>query len=389
VATTAVSIGRFLHAYERDPVRHGFDDLGIPESGNGVPDLLDEMQVGLDWMLTMQRSDGAVYRKVGGEKWPPHVVPEQDAQPRYVYGVTSPETAKAAAAWALAARLYRARDPLVAARYLEAARLAWSWLEAQPAEAGQVFDWRDGDDAGSGPYKSNEVDTEASLTTDRDDRLWAATELLITTAEPRWRPLVQQLAADAPVNLYEWKDASLLALSYFLWHPALARERVLARQLGQRIVARAQAPLRQVQRGGYRIANPRFVWGSNKMTAEEGAILCLAHGVAPQRKLLAAARDQLHYLLGRNSFGTSFVSGFGERAVRHPTHLFSEAAKLELPGLFVGGPNDAEQSKIAPQHRGALSWIDDARSYATNEFAIDYNASLYGLLAELERGCAK
>ncbi len=393
VATTAVAIGRFLHAYERDPLRHGFDDLGIPESGNGIPDLLDEMQLGLDWMLTMQRSDGAVYRKVGGAQWPKKVMPEKDAQPRFIYGVTSPETAKAAAAWAMAARLYKKSDPMAAARYLEAARRAWHWLEEQPAAAGQVFDWRTGDDSGSGPYKSNEVDVEASLTYDRDDRLWTVTELALTTGEEKWFALVRELAKDAPVNIYEWKDASLLALSYFLWHPAFTQgrptERALAKQIARRIRARAAAPLAQAKKSGYRIANARYVWGSNKMTAEEGVLLCTAYGLAKKRELREAARDQLHYLLGRNHFSTSFVSGFGARAVRHPTHIFAQAAQLELPGLFVGGPNDAEPSKIAPQHRGPLSWIDDARSYATNEFAIDYNASLYGLLAELARDCAR
>ncbi|MBK7536966.1 MAG: glycoside hydrolase family 9 protein [Myxococcales bacterium] len=386
VATTAVSIGRVLHAYEREPARFAFDDLDIPESGNGVPDVLDEMKVGLDWMLKMQRADGAVYRKVGGKEWPKRLLPEDDSQVRYVHGVTSPETAKAAAAWALAARLYRPTHPRDAERYLAAARRAWAWLATQPE---QVFDWREGDDSGSGPYRSNEVDREASLLHDRDDRLWAATELAITTGEASWLATATELARQAPVNLYEWKDASLLALSYFVWHPALAKQRELARIIGARLARRAQAPLAQVRRGGYRIANQRFVWGSNKMTAEEGVLMCLAHRLTRRPELLAAARDQLHYLLGRNHFGTSFVSGVGERAVRNVTHIFGEAARVEIPGLFVGGPNEAEQSNIAPRHLGARSWVDDRRSYATNEYAIDYNASLLGLLSVLRNDCAR
>jgi endoglucanase len=384
VATTAVSIGRILHAFERDPARFSLDDLGIPESGNGIPDVLDEMKIGLDWMLKMQRADGAVYRKVGGKQWPKKLVPELDEQSRYVYGVTSPETAKAAAAWALAARLIGKAYPREAALYLSAARRAWSWLEQQPA---QVFDWRQGDDSGSGPYRSNEVDIETSLLDDSDDRLWAATELAITTREPAWFPIVTRLAATAPIHIYEWKDASLLALSYFLWHPALKRYSALARRIGQRIVTRAEVALAQSQRSGYRIANPRFVWGSNKMTVEEGVLMCMAYSLTQREPLLASARDQLHYVLGRNHFATSFVSGVGDHAVRNVTHIFAEAANLQLPGLFVGGPNEAEQANIAPRHRGALSWIDDRRSYATNEYAIDYNASLIGLLAMLEGNC--
>ncbi len=384
VASAAVAIGRVLAAYEREPARLGFDDLGIPESGNGQPDLLDEMKVGLDWMLSMQRRDGAVYRKVGGKEWPKKLVPERDTQPRYLYGVTSPETAKAAAAWAQASRLFAQREPQVAARYLAAARRAWAWVEAQDA---QVFDFREGDDAGSGPYRSNKIDTEASLLVDTDDRLWAATELFITTGEQKWNDLIEDLARNAPVNLYEWKDPSLLALSYFSWHPRLMRHASLTRRIEQRVAERARAPMKNAGKGGFRVANQRFVWGSNKMTAEEGMILCLAYQQGGKREQLQVAREQLHYLLGRNHFGTSFVTGVGERAVRNPTHIFGEAANLEIPGLFVGGPNDLEQAGIAPKGYGPLSWIDDRRSYSSNEFAIDYNASLFGLVAALGRDC--
>lgn len=386
VATTAVAIGRVLHAYERDPARYGFDDLDLPESGNGLPDVLDEMTVGLDWMLTMQRADGAVHRKVGGKHWPKKLTPERDAQPRFAYGISSPETAKAAAAWALGARVLQATHPERAARYLAAAHRAWAWLEATPE---QVFDWREGDDSGSGPYRSNEVDREESLLHDRDDRLWAITELALTTREPELLARAARAARQAPVNLYEWKDASLLALGYYLWHPALAHERALAKTLAARLLERALAPLANARASGYRIANQRFVWGSNKMTVEEGVLMCLAYRLTKRPALLAAARDQLHYVLGRNHFGTSFVSSVGERAVRHVTHIFAEAANLELPGLFVGGPNDAEQSNIAPRGLGPRSWIDDRRSYATNEYAIDYNASLIGLLAALRTECPR
>lgn len=386
VATTAVAIGRVLHAYERDPSRYAFDNLDLPESGNGIPDVLDEMIVGLDWMLTMQRADGAVHRKVGGRQWPKKLTPERDAQQRLVYGITSPETAKAAAAWALAARVLRGSQPERAERYLTAARRAWTWLEANPE---QVFEWREGDDSGSGPYRSNEVDREESLLHDRDDRLWAVTELALTTRAPELLARAAQAAARAPVNLYEWKDASLLALGYYLWHPALADQRALAQSIAARLVKRAQAPLANARASGFRIANQRFVWGSNKMTVEEGVLMCLAYRQTRRPALLAAARDQLHYVLGRNHFGTSFVSGVGERSVRQVMHIFGEAANLELPGLFVGGPNDAEQSNIAPRGLGQRSWIDDRRSYATNEYAIDYNASLIGLLAALRTECPK
>ena len=77
----------------------------------------------------------------------------------------------------------------------------------------------------------------------------------------------------------------------------------------------------------------------------------------------------------------------GSDAVREVSHLWFQITRKPIPGLFVGGPNTLEQSNIGPKGRGPLSWIDDNRSYATNEFAVDYNASLIGLLGELETDC--
>ncbi|MBK8339925.1 MAG: glycoside hydrolase family 9 protein [Flavobacteriales bacterium] len=46
-----------LLAYWENPGVWG-DDSGIPESGNGVPDLLDEVKYELDWLLRMRQPDG-------------------------------------------------------------------------------------------------------------------------------------------------------------------------------------------------------------------------------------------------------------------------------------------------------------------------------------------
>jgi hypothetical protein len=40
------------------------DDYNIPESGNGIPDLLDEVKRETDWLLRMQETNGSVLMKV-------------------------------------------------------------------------------------------------------------------------------------------------------------------------------------------------------------------------------------------------------------------------------------------------------------------------------------
>ncbi|GAB6140440.1 glycoside hydrolase family 9 protein [Methylosoma difficile] len=380
VATTAVVVGRILAVYEAHP--NFFTDmaLDIPESGNKRADVLNEMQVGLDWLLTMQRADGAVYRKLSGEIWSKGLTPDQDQQPRFIYGITTPETAKAAGAWAMAARIYQASQPELAARYIAAAEKAWQYLATVKD---QQFDFKEGDNKGSGPYMYNKTDNDESLLYDWDDRLWAASELLITTGKDVYKSYVAEVLPKAPLTPFEWKDPSSMAFAHVLFHPAMPSNEAWRNDAKAKVLERAKATLANVKNSGYRIANARFVWSSNKLTIEEGVILLYAYRLSGDRAYLDAAIEQLDYIFGRNHFKQTFVTGIGTNPVKHPSHLFLSTINGKLPGLLVGGPNELEQSGIGPRNQGPLSYVDDARSYATNEYAIDLNASLIGLISLL------
>jgi poly(3-hydroxybutyrate) depolymerase len=57
------SVEGLLYAFEEKPMFWG-DDSNIPESGNNLPDILDELKIELDWLLKMQQADGSVLSKV-------------------------------------------------------------------------------------------------------------------------------------------------------------------------------------------------------------------------------------------------------------------------------------------------------------------------------------
>ncbi len=99
-----------LWAYELNPRVFG-DDTNIPESGNGVPDLLDEVKWELDWLLKMQDSDGGVFNRVAGRSFDNGPdPPSSDTQPRFYTAKTTWATATAAASFAHAARVYKDFD---------------------------------------------------------------------------------------------------------------------------------------------------------------------------------------------------------------------------------------------------------------------------------------
>lgn len=381
VATAAITVGRLLSIYEQFPEQFWDGQLSIPESGNGIPDLLDEMKFGLDWMLHMQRSDGAVYRKLSGNSWPIGLAPEEDVQTRYIYGISTPETAKFAGAMAMAGRIYRAFDTDLAQRYLTAAERAWRFLIHQPQM--QVNEYP-GDNDGSGAYLLSEWDREDTLRTDVDDRLWAASELFLSTGEPPYESYFANRFEDFEYGLFEWKDPSALGMLDYLLQSSDSKQAIsIKERVKTKLLERANILLETTQNNGYGLANNRFIWGSNKMVAEEGITLAYAYKLTGNPAYREAAFTQLDYLLGRNPFNQTFITSIGTHPVQHVNHLFARARNLVIPGLVVGGPNSDAQDGIAPKGEGILSYLDSAQSYATNEYAIDYNASAIGLVTLL------
>lgn len=378
VGPTAVTIGRLLSLYEQYPKLFSDRQLAIPESGNRRPDILDEVKVGLDWMLTLQREDGAVYRKLSGKEWPGPILPHKDQQTRYIYGISTAETAKFAAAMALANRVYAPYDRKFAQTCLTAAQKAWSFLQQVPSTQVDRFE---GDDSGSGPY-INQSPTGV-LNPDKNDRLWAAAELFITTGNSSFEQYLLQNIASWSYTLYEWTDPSPLGMINYLRETGNKGSDQLKQQIKEKLLERADSLLQKVASSGYRLANQDFVWASNKRVAEEGITLLYAYNFTGNPAYFSAAVDQLDYLLGRNHFNKSFITSVGSNFVRNVHHRIAQAKQIVIPGLMVGGPNSNAEDGIAPKGLGPLSYVDDDRSYATNEYAIDYNASVIGLMGML------
>ena len=122
------------------------------------------------------------------------------------------------------------------------------------------------------------------------------------------------------------------------------------------------------------------------MAANYGVQLLVANAFESDRRYRDAAADDLHYLLGRNTFSLSWVTQVGDNPVRHPHHRPSGADQNldPWPGLLSGGPNGRKQDPAMnrlPDLPPAKMFVDDQDSYASNEVAINWNAPLVFLLA--------
>lgn len=360
VPTTAVTAAHLLCLYQLWPERFGDGQTGIPESGNGVPDILDEARVGLDWLLAMQRPDGAVYHKLGGKRWPTLILPEQDTGDRYIFGISTFATAKFAAAAAMAARTFAKQDPEYAGKCAQAARKAWDYLSRHK------FFWEHDqfDDEGSGAYGQSD---------DTADRLWAAAELtLLGEACPGLPDLADRYRADS----IGWADAALLGLF------ALARSAAVPEELRQTAAHKLlQAAKRHLDASrksgyGYTLSYQEFAWGSNREGLARGMVMLLADLLSPNPAYREAALAQLDFVLGMNPLSICFVTKMGTEAASLPHHRFDASAPRSVPGMLVGGPNNRAESGAEPAGLGPYSYIDSRSSYSSNEPAIDYNAAL-------------
>lgn len=103
------AVADLLLAYQKYPDAFS-DDLNIPESGNGVPDVLDEARYELEWLFKMQASDGGVYHKVTCANFPETVMPQEEVEELIISPVSTTATGDFAAIMAMAYEVYKDVD---------------------------------------------------------------------------------------------------------------------------------------------------------------------------------------------------------------------------------------------------------------------------------------
>lgn len=380
VVNSGISVYTLLAAWEQFSALFKSQRLDIPETGNDLPDILDEVLWNLEWMLAMQDpADGGVYNKLTNLGFDGNVMPHQARATRYVVAKGTAAALDFAAVMAQASRVFKpfeAQRPGLSARLRDAAVAAWAWARANP----QVV-YKNPPDVRTGEYGDARLD---------DEFAWAAAELYLTTGEAAYRDALKLQAQ--PIRIPGWGDVVGLAWMSLAQHrdrlseadADLVTRRV--RGFGDELAARWKA-------SAYRLtmaSTSDFVWGSNAHALNQALMLIQSYRLSHDRAQLDAAQSVLDYVLGRNPLGMSYVTGFGQRSPMHPHHRPSEADGVDapVPGFIVGGPNPGQQDqKNCPPYPSALpalSYIDHGCSYAANEVAINWNAPLVYVLAALQ-----
>lgn len=376
-------VAQFLmRLYEQNRDAFTDEQLTIPESGNGVPDILDEALWNVKAWRQLQTESGCV--RMGAETYrhPPISFAHLDDLPYVTYACNPNTTARAAGLFAQASRLVEQWDASRAAELLDDARAAWDSATSQGAH--DTF------------------------------RMYAAGELARTTGEAQFRQEFESLASSWSGDIvgpyvppaYD-VDGGVPYPGFFTGYlqgsqaSSGIRDRLLD-TLGSRIDdvgGRFEAL-------GHR--NPRPAshnWGYGQGTVPMRSL----NGVAVRRELGDVSEEQdqrlfdflsmaADYVLGANPLGISFVTKLGTRYPQNPlwadSLAFQHVGDGHMPGYPIFGPFagiPAYASDMAEAfHPGfgslpsALQWADVSPVATWNEGAIWVTqaplAHLFGLL---------
>jgi endoglucanase len=394
VVNGGISVYQLLNAFERTKVAPSTDlgalgdgTLHVPEVGNGVPDILDEARVELEFFLSMRVPQGKplagmVHHKVHDNAWTGlPLAPNQDPMLRWLHRPSTAATLNLVATAAQAARIYARYDAAFADQLLAAARVSWKAALAHPDLYAPVADGS----SGGGSYD----DSDAS-----DEFYWAAAELYITTGEREFRDFV--LASPhhtanvfTPGGFYWGGVAALGRMDLATIPNSLpGRDQVIAS-----VVAGATGYLADQAQNAfgqpYRQSDGGYVWGSNSQILNNLVVLGTAYDLTADESFRRGVLKGFDYLFGRNALNISYVTGYGTvYSQNQHSRLYAHELDPSLPhppvGTVSGGPNSypgtwdptAQQlfgnQGCAPQ----FCYVDEIMSWSTNELTVNWNSPL-------------
>ena len=374
VVPGAKTVADIISAYDANPSAFS-DNTGIPESGNKVPDILDEARYELEWFLKMQDSaSGGVYHKVTCANFPGNVMPEKETDELIVSPMSTTATADFAATMALSYETFKSYDAKFANQCLAAAEKAWAWLGANfPGGFANPEGVVTGE-YGDGRYT--------------DEIFWAAAELYKVTGKAVYNDyIVKEYSPMVPAG-FGWADVGYYGMAAYLSIPADKVDSATYTTFKNALIQKADTIVSDSKKDGYLISlGKNYPWGSNMTVANNAMHLLLANKIQPNAEYVEVAREHLHYCFGKNPMSISYVTGYGTASPISTHHRPSAALAKTMPGMLVGGPNknleDPYAKAVLTDSPPAKCYVDNIQSFSCNEITIYWNSPLIYLMSNV------
>jgi hypothetical protein len=397
VGTTAFVLSVDLLALRDHPTAFASSKLG-----NVAADFKAEMRWGLDWLMKMIGGP-TLYHQCSGEKDhdPDPRIPEADtttAIPGYAQrplfkfadGKGANLIGRGAAALALGSVVWKTEDPAYSAKLLAAARSAYA---AYPTRKS---------DQNPDPVDFYQENTYS------DDMAFGAAELALATGEQPFKDDAVKYArivdtTSTPAKPMYWGDTTAMGLLetgriFPVGDPIRMEMAGLLKDIALPMLQSATAPTGPG--APYHYALDAFDNGTVEQSLGAASVCLAARRLGGNDACDQVGRDQLHWMLGLNPFGYSFLIGAGATYPKHPQHAWAQKTGKEITGAIVGGPTGMKvlmdvasgdpslqlptaMSPLAEWSTDDLVYEDDVTNYVVNEPAIDFTAPLVFVLAEL------
>lgn len=267
------AVNNLLLAYELYPDDMG-DDMGIPESGNGIPDVLDEVKYEIDWLLKMQDTSGAVYASVSS------VDNKNMGYILYIDGITMEATIHYAAAMAKFSYLYQSYDRDFATLCLQASDRAYRYVEKYLADVSQ------------------------------EQYFFAAAELYRATGSYQYHNVVKSYLTQNP-------DLDL-ENDYVFWGCVTylsTKQKVdmnLCEAVTQSLMRKGET-ISYASKDSKLLVNTDEKQGGNAGLLRDMTRLAVVDHIITNHEYATVLENHVHYMLGRNLQSLSYLDGVGGR----------------------------------------------------------------------------
>ncbi len=346
---SAAFVHHLVFAADVFPGVSELDNLGLPESGDGKSDVLQEAKWEADFLAKMQDADGGFYFLVypRDREYENDVTPDR-GDPQILFPKTTSVTAAAVAALAQCASspTFKKQFPDAAAQYLDKARKGWSFLERAIAKYGK-----------DGAYQKITHYGDEFM---HDDELaWAACELFIATGDEAYHRKLRQWFDPSDANtrrwgwwrLYDSWGCAIRSYAFAARSGKIKKEQLnqfLLEQCENEIYSLGEEQLKRAEQSAYGTSFPEETkhaaaagWYFSSDAAFDLAVayqLSYPEKRDPRPKIMEAIISNLNYEEGCNPVNVVYLTGLGWKRQREIVHQYAQNDRRILPpsGIPLG-----------------------------------------------------
>ena len=338
------------------------DNLGIPESGDGISDVLQEAKWEADYLAKIQDTDGGFYfltypvnREYEGWVTPDH------GDPQVVWPKTTSVTAASVAALAECASspAFKRAYPAAAALYLQKAQLGWQFLMTAISRYGKT-----------GAYQK--ITHYGDVFADQDELAWAACEMYLATGDAGIHQMLLTWfdPADPATRQYGWHHLTECYGHAIRSYAFAARSgRVAAGALNAtflskcetEVVAAGDDVMNWSKMSAYGTSFPdatKRVRGAGWYFSTDQALdVAVAYQINAKPDYITALLANMNYEGGCNPVNVAYVTGMGYKRQRDIVSQWHSVAPSTLPPTGIPVGNVTGMFPYMSTYNGMLSGL--------------------------------